>query len=252
MFNFTKKEKFSIPLFVSVSLAVLFVLLITNIFFSLWLANTFFVNNFSRDDKIDKIYLKDRYNKNSDPFITKKPRLEDSLAGPIISRIDPFLGDVNAPLSLVIFSDFQCNACQQQEAVLKQIFDKYKEKVRLIWKDYPDRDIGSASFQASLAGRCADEQGKFWEYHSLLFANNKQLNKDKFIELAKSFNLNIDKFEKCLSGFKYQREIKDNITEANALDIPGVPFIYVNDQEVLGELSFEELEKMIEAELFNK
>lgn len=243
-----KKEKFSTLLFISASILVLVFLFIFYYFASFSLTEMLLDDGFAKDAQVDKIYLKDGY-KNDDPFITKNPDLKDMLDGPIISQSDPFLGAVQAPVTLVIFSDFQCSVCHKQEAILKQVLDKYGDKVRLIWKDYPDKDVASGSFQASLAGRCANEQGKFWEYHDLLFANSGQLTGDKFVELSKESELNSAKFDNCLTTLKYQREINDNILEANALDITGVPFIYVNDQEVLGEISIEDLSKIIEKEL---
>jgi protein-disulfide isomerase len=100
-----------------------------------------------------------------------------------------------------------------------------------------------------MAGRCANEQNKFWEYHNLLFDNKDQLGGGKFIELAKNLKLDGGKFEKCLSDGRYKQQIIDNLLEANALEINGVPFVYVNNQEVMGEISFEDLEEMIEGEL---
>ncbi|MBU4217330.1 DsbA family protein [Candidatus Parcubacteria bacterium] len=244
----SKKEKFSIPLFVSASILVLVFLFVFYCLASMSLTEKFFNDNFAKDARVDKVYLNNDY-KNDDPFMTKNPDLKDMLSGPIISKSDPSLGVVQAPVTLVIFSDFQCGICHKQETVLKQILEKYKDRVRLIWKDYPESKTSSNSFQASLAGRCANEQGKFWEYHDLLFANSSQLNNDKFIELAKGLNLNEGKFDNCLKTLKYQKEVNDNIVEANALDITGVPFLYVNDQEVLGEINIDDLSKMVEREL---
>jgi len=243
-----KKEKISIPLFVSASILVLIFLLVLYYFVGLSLAEKIFDDRFAKDVRVEKVYLNDNYQE-GDPFITKNPDLGDILAGPIIAKNDPFLGAEQAPVTLVVYSDFKCEACHKQEVTLKQILEKYKDKVRLIWKDYPDKKITSDSFQASLAGRCAHEQGKFWEYHDLLFANSDQFNKDKFIEFAKQLNLDEGKFDNCLKVLKYQKEISDNIKEANALDITGVPFTYINNQEVLGEISIDDLSRMVEVEL---
>lgn len=243
-----KKEKFSIPLFISASILVLVFLFVSYSFIGLSLTERVFNDNFVKNGAVERVYLNSDY-ENDDPFMTKNPDLKDILSGPIISKSDPFLGAEQATVTLVVFSDFQCGVCYKQEAVLKQILEKYKDKVRLIWKDYPESRISSDSFQASLAGRCANEQEKFWEYHDLLFANSSQLNKDKFVELAKKLDLDEGKFANCLTTLKYQKEINDNVSEANALDISGVPFIYVNNQEVMGEVSIEDLSKMVEVEL---
>ncbi len=180
---------------------------------------------------------------------TKVPRLKDMLAGPIISGLDPGMGNEKAPVAVVIFSDYQCDFCREQEQILKNLLNQYGDKIRLIWKDYPESDENSISFLAAVAGRCAQEQKKFWEYHDLLFQNSGGLNSKILFELARKLNLNINQFNYCLSGNEAEQLVKDNIEEADALGISGVPFIYVNDREVMGEITLEELGEIIEIEL---
>lgn len=247
-----KKEKFSTPLFMVISISALILLLALFFVVKLSLARMYINNQLAvENDQINKIYLNEKYEDVEDPFLTKKPDLKDMLAGPIVSDNDPVFGDDKAPVSLIIFSDFQCSVCYKQETVFKKIVEKYKDKVKLIWKDYPDKNSSSASFQASLAGRCANEQSNFWDYHSLLFENKNELSKEKFIELAEQTGLDVNKFENCLTNQKYKQNIIDNTLEANALEINGVPFIYVNDKEVMGEIDYNDLEEIIEGELIN-
>ncbi|MCG2695502.1 DsbA family protein, partial [Candidatus Parcubacteria bacterium] len=132
---------------------------------------------------------------------------------------------------------------------LKQIIDKYEGKIKLIWKDYPEKDENSISFQAAVSARCAKEQNQFWAYHDLLYENSQNLNQEKFLELASDLNLDINQFNECLAGEDAKNLVRDNMEEANALDISGIPFIFVNDQEVMGEISLEELERMVNIEL---
>lgn len=241
-----KKEKFSTPLFIGLSLLALFLLFITRLsFVEMFIADPSVVKNIPAD----KIYLNEDYEDSKDPFLTKKPDLKDMLAGPIISGNDPVFGNEKAPVALVVFSDFQCEVCHGQEEVFGKIIEKYGDKVKLVWKDYPDKESGSVSFQASLAGRCANEQGGFWDYHNLLFDNKDKLNQDLFVELARKMKLDGDEFENCLKNEKYKQQIVDNLSEANALEINGVPFIYINDQEVMGEINFDDLSELIEGEL---
>lgn len=162
------------------------------------------------------------------------------------------MGAENAPVVIVEFSDFTCSFCQLEETRLKQIINLYKDKIRLIWKDYPENDTNSISYEAAKAARCASKQNNFWPYHDLLFLNSKKLNQTKFIELAKELNLDEEKFKECLVSKEINDYIKQNVNEADALEITGVPFIYVNDQEVMGEVNLEELKKMVELELGGK
>ncbi len=79
------------------------------------------------------------------------------LTGPIITNVDPSQGARNAPVTIVEFSDYVCNYCKEQESTIKQLIEAYQDKVRLIWKDYPESNYLSLSFQAAVAARSAGE-----------------------------------------------------------------------------------------------
>lgn len=200
----------------------------------------------------DKYYLNEDY-KIGDPLITKEPGLKDILAGPIISTNDPSYGKTDAPVTIVIFSDFECAFCYEQEQGLKKAINDSKDSVRLIWKDYPDVSAAdSSSYQAAIAGRCADEQDKFWEYHDLLFQNKQKSDRASFVILAKELDLDVSDFQDCLKSDAAKKRVNENIIEANALNINGVPFVFINDQEVLGQSTAEDLTKLIKAEIQKK
>lgn len=197
----------------------------------------------------DKYYLNTEY-RVGDPLITKQPSLRDILAGPIISANDPSFGRIDAPVTIVTFSDFQCSFCYEQEKGLKEAIGDNKDNIRMIWKDYPDMSSqNSESYKAAVAARCAGEQGKFWEYHDLLFDNNQNLYDGTYARIAQEIGLNGSEFKKCQQSEEVKNKINENVTEANALGISGVPFVYINDQEVLGQSSAEELMRLIDLEM---
>ncbi len=240
-------KKYSVKLFIFSSIFALVAL--WGIFLFL---NTTSLANYQNQDTVNRnrYYLKEATD-NSDPFITKLTQPEDVLAGPIISENDPALGDFEAPITLVYFSDFECSFCKEQELIFKKVLAEYRDKIMFVWKDYPTRNINSASFGASLAGRCAEEQGKFWEMHDGLFENNGNLDRQVFMSIASDLDLDLGKFETCFDEKKYKSQIKKNIAEANVLGITGIPFTYVNDQEIMGGVSEEELRRIIEIKLGN-
>jgi len=201
----------------------------------------------SNSGSADTYYLNTNFSQN-DPLLTRRPSLKDIFAGPIISSLDPSLGQENAPVVIVEFSDFTCEYCQNQEEVIKKVISVYKDKLKLLWKDYPDSNINSISYKAAVAARCAGEQNKFWVYHDALFKEGIKDN-NTFLKFASELKLNENKFNDCLNSGRSQLLINDNIKEANALDITGVPFVYINDQEVMGEATYEELERIIKIEL---
>jgi predicted DsbA family dithiol-disulfide isomerase len=239
-----KKLQFSNALFIIASLAALLVMVLLSSYMG-------FLGRVRKDIKNtnieDRYYLNEEFADN-DPLITRVPDLEDMLTGPIISSLDPVQGDKKAPVVIVEFSDYECSYCQEVEQHLKELTARYKYQVRLIWKDYPKTNTDSASFKAAIAGRCAQAQDSFWQYHDLLYEFGK-LNTETFLNIAEILELDITDFKACLDSTGPKDLVRDNIEEANALGIAGIPFIYINDQEVLGEISLEELERIIKIEL---
>lgn len=239
---FSKKAEFSSKLFIIAALGN-FILLF--LLFSLLDLNL----NSSRADS-GKISGSYQYNSgNIDPLITRVPGAKDIITSPLVNNTDPSLGSDKAPIVIIYFADYECRYCQKQEAAIKNIMEQYRDKIRLVWKDYPERNVNSGSFSAAVAGRCAEEQGQFWPFHDRLFANGDKLDRELFMALAEKLNLKKGLFSGCLEDKEVAQLVKDNILEAEALDIKGVPFIFVNNQEIMGEATSEDLKKIIEIEL---
>lgn len=237
------REKFPTKLFVIASIAGLFLFG----FLLLFLKNNYFAQKEIApvDGGNNLIIETDQI----DPFITKAPTLKDIIKKPIINSNDPSFGPNDAKINIVMFSDYECSYCQKVENILNSVIADYQDKARIIWKDYPDNNTASLSWQASVAARCAWEQGKFWEYHDLLFSNSNSLNPNLFLSLASELNLDKSAFGICLENKNISQLIYNNVMEAQALDIIGVPFIFVNDKEIMGDVSIEDLKKIVEEEL---
>jgi protein-disulfide isomerase len=184
-----------------------------------------------------------------DPLITKVPKLEDMLKGPILDGGDPALGSSEAEVTIVEFADYECEVCRNQKEALERLRKEYPDKIRFIWKDYPVSDQGSPSFKAARAARCADLRDKFWEYNNELYKSEVELNRESFLNIAEKMKIDTQEFKNCLDDKRVDGLIMDNIREANALSINGIPFIYVNDQEIMGKASYKELKRLIELEL---
>lgn len=178
-----------------------------------------------------------------DPFITRVGEAPEILTQPKIGDSDPIFGAKEAKVTIVEFSDFSCRFCGEQGRMIKELAEKYKDKIRLIWKDYPDE--GKVSFDAALAGRCALAQGKFWDFHNNLFLAGGKIDKQTISAAAEKAGLTAAALADCLAGQKAAQAVRDNISEAESLRLPGVPYLFVNQQEVLGGIGKDELEKMI-------
>jgi protein-disulfide isomerase len=166
-----------------------------------------------------------------------------------IAPDDPSQGPANAPVTLIEFSDFQCPFCQRVMPTLKQIREKYGDKVRVVWKDFPLTQIHPQAFDAAVAGNCAREQGKFWELHDQLFPNQQALQPEFLKRYAASAGMDSAKFDACLDSTKYQQKVQDAINVGTRLGVSSTPTVYINGRLVSGAQPFEVFAAVIDEEL---
>jgi len=158
-------------------------------------------------------------------------------------------GSSQAPVMIVEFSDFQCPFCRKVQGTLKSLLERYQGQVSLAYRDFPLRGMHSQAEIASEASRCAGEQGKFWEYHDLLFANPEKLNHHGLGELAASSNLDEQRFDACLSSRKYADQIEQDIQDGIRAGVEGTPGIFINGILLSGAQPQAVFEKIIQTEL---
>jgi len=247
-----KEKNNSNKKFIYISLIILTLFAIT-VFFIFPLAFpkkpiTLAENNNNETSKKGTFYINDKYNED-DPLLTIIPDLKDMITGPIITEADPAIGPNDAKINIVAYTDFECSYCYRAINEIKTIQQEMPDTIKFIHKDFPINNSDTPSFQAAVAGRCADEQGKFWEMAEELYKNGDNLTEEVFSETSKKIDLNQNTFKNCLNSDKAKNLVLDNIKEANALRIIGIPLFYINDQEILGEVDYDEFKKIIEKEL---
>ncbi|MGH9253394.1 MAG: thioredoxin domain-containing protein [Vicinamibacterales bacterium] len=162
---------------------------------------------------------------------------------------DPVLGSANAPVTLIEFSDFQCPFCQRVMPTLKQLRETYGDRVRIVWKDFPLTSIHPQAFKAAEAGQCAREQGKFWEYHDRLFANQQTLEPDFLKKHAVDTGLDAAKFNTCLDTAKYAERVQAQMGVGNQLGVSSTPSVFINGRMVNGAQPYETFTAIIDDEL---
>jgi protein-disulfide isomerase len=160
-------------------------------------------------------------------------------------------GNPNAPVTIIEFADFQCPFCQRTETALKALLAKYDGKVKLAFLDFPLSEIHSHAEKAAEAARCAGEQGKFWEYHDDLFANQSKLEDDSLIERAQKLHLDETAFRTCLTSRKFKHDIEVNLQEGNEAGVSGTPAYFINDIFLSGARPQAEFEKVIDDALIS-
>ena len=169
-----------------------------------------------------------------------------------VTANDPVIGNPKAPVTIVEFSDFQCPYCRRAAPTLKQIRDKYGDKVRVVWKDFPLTQIHPQAFKAAEAGRCAAEQGKFWEYHDQMFGNQEHLQPDDLKKYAAATGMDATKFGECLDSSKYAERVRDGVAAGMRLGVNSTPTLYVNGRRVEGAQPYDVFAGIIDEELSAK
>jgi len=180
---------------------------------------------------------------------------------------DYVLGDPKAPVTIIEFGDYQCPFCGRffSQTEPKVIANYVKTgKAKFVYKDLIVIDGfiagGQESKNAALAADCAGEQGKFWEYHNLLFEaeikdgkeNSGNLNKSLFVGLARNLGLNEGGFTSCFDSKKYLAEVEGDTAEAQkSLPQLSTPSTFVNNKLVSGAVPYEQFASIIEGELKN-
>jgi len=167
------------------------------------------------------------------------------------------VGDPNAPVLIVDYSDFQCSACQYFFANTEQdILTTYvaSGQVRFEFHPYILDQNALESIPASEAAYCAEEQGKFWEYHDILFTNASTSNSGgysnkRLLAFAEAIGLDVEAFDDCLSSNKYRDQVIQETQNAKLLGITATPSFIINGKLVTGALPFSDFQAEIEAAL---
>ena len=164
----------------------------------------------------------------------------------------PTLGAMNAPVSIVEFSDFQCSFCRKFWAdTLPKLKSSYVKQgqVRIIYRHFAI--LGNFSEQAAMAAECAGAQEKFWEYHDQLFANQGALafTQSKLEQYARALGLKTANFNRCLTTEKYRKKVEGETAVAASLGARGTPTFFVNERLMVGAQPFEVFQSVINKEL---
>lgn len=168
-----------------------------------------------------------------------------------VAANDPVRGPADAAVTIVEFSDFQCPFCARGKATVDQVVERYGDKVRVVFRDFPlpmHRDAP----KAAEAGQCAAEQGKFWEMHDKMFENQAALGVDALKKSAADLGLDAAKFNECLDSGKHAEDVKKDTESGQSFGVSGTPAFFINGRMISGAQPFENFAKVIDDELQRK
>jgi protein-disulfide isomerase len=176
-------------------------------------------------------------------ILVKRPKVNVSF--------DPkrFKGSSNSPVTIVEFSDFSCPFCRQAESTLDALFAKYGNRISLAYRDFPLRKTHPQAELAAEASRCALEQGKFWEYHDLLFKSSASQQRDDLVIYSSKLSLDSRRFASCLDSSPHKLQIEQDVTEGTRAGVSATPSFFINGILLKGALSLDSFEEVIDSEL---
>ncbi|WP_242361254.1 thioredoxin domain-containing protein [Anaeromyxobacter sp. SG17] len=161
---------------------------------------------------------------------------------------DPVRGNPKAPVTIVLFSDFQCPFCARVGPTLDEVQRTYGDKVKVVWKHQP-LPFHQQALPAAEAAEAAREQGKFWQMHDKLFASQRELSPDAFTRIAREIGLDSKKFQASVQSGKARARIQQDQQLAASVGAQGTPTMFVNGERVVGAVPFEQLKAVIDRQL---
>jgi protein-disulfide isomerase len=163
---------------------------------------------------------------------------------------DPMMtkGPAAAPVTIFEWSDYECPFCQRAQDVLQRLQGEFPDTVRFVFKDFPLRSHPNA-LPAALAARCAGAQGRYWEYHDLLFVGQPDLARDHLLGYARRLGLDASAFTECLDSGRYRDAVLAEQREGREAGVRATPTFFINQRKIEGALPLEEFRDAIKQAL---
>jgi protein-disulfide isomerase len=161
----------------------------------------------------------------------------------------PSLGPSSAPVTLVVFSDFQCPYCRKFNATVSEVTKKYGDKVRIVFRQFPLTRIHPDAMRAARAALCAGDQNRFWEMEGLLFQDQNNLGIEALRDKAKKLGLDLNVFNTCLDSAQKDAQIHEDVAAGMSAGADGTPTAFINGRYLNGAQPLEALSAIIDEEL---
>jgi len=230
----------------------------------LMLAGAMQRNNAIHPDKLRELireHLRDQKRQAARRRQIEQLKLEHKRAGkPIVMNLEPPRVKVPVtdtdpsrgagPVEIIEFSDFQCPYCQKAQPMIRELLAKYEGKVRLVWKDFPLPNHQHA-IPAAIAARCAGDQGRFWEYHDVLFDNQQALTAADLRKHAGTAGVELSRFDACIESGKYREVVADAAAGNGEHLVEVTPTFLVNGRVIQGAVPLYEIAAVVDQELDN-
>ncbi len=161
----------------------------------------------------------------------------------------PSHGPADAPVTIVEFSDFECPYCSGLLGTIRSIQQNYADKVRLVYRQFPLINIHSNAQKAAEASLCANQQGKFWEMHDLMFDDQTGLSVAALEEKAQSLGLDEAAFQECLNSSQFAERVQTDVRAGAVAGVTGTPALFINGRALVGNIPYARIAEIIDEEL---
>lgn len=158
-------------------------------------------------------------------------------------------GAKDAPVTITTFSDYQCPYCVRAEPVLAEVLERYPTQVRIVQRHFPLDTIHPFARPAAEAAMCADEQGRFWDFHDAIFARAGKFNQETFTEIGSELGLDGPALSTCISERRYQDFVEADFDAGQAAGVTGTPAFFVNGIALKGARDADDLSRHVDTEL---
>jgi protein-disulfide isomerase len=160
----------------------------------------------------------------------------------------PAVGPASAPGAIVAFSDFQCPFCSRAVPTLEQVEKTYGDEVRIVFKHLP-LSMHPKAPAAHAAAVAAHPQGRFWEMHDRIFANQREMSPERYVQYATELGLDVARFQKDVESADVKKRIDADASEAARLNVRGTPAFFINGRYLSGAQPFQAFQQRIDEEL---
>lgn len=161
---------------------------------------------------------------------------------------DPFFGPPDGLVTIIEFSDFECPYCRRVQPTLKRLLEEYRGMIKLVFRDFPLRNIHPQAQKAAEAAQCAAEQQQFWPYHDKLFSTS-QLQDQDLKQYAQELGLDMQRFVPCFDSGKYAEEVERDLQDGINAGVSATPSFFINGQPVNGAIPYERFKELVDGAL---
>jgi protein-disulfide isomerase len=176
---------------------------------------------------------------------SNEPENLPDISSPSVTYVNPKKGAEEPVVQIIEFGDFECRHCSQLADDLDAVVETYPDKVQVVWKDMPNTSTHPNAEQAAIAAHCAKRQGKFWEYHDQLFAQQSLMSQSLLRSVARDLDLNMDQFSQCLESQDTLPVVRRDLEEGLALKLNATPTLFIGDERLVGQVSRQEVMQLV-------